>query len=66
MEGLFSVTWVVPIPPFLAFLAILLFLNRNKARQRTSCDWRRRTQFTVGLGHRLLLILPQPFRRTPD
>ena len=30
MEGLFSVTWVVPIPPFLAFLAILLFLNRNK------------------------------------
>ena len=30
MEGLFSVTWVVPIPPFLAFLAILLFLNKNK------------------------------------
>ena len=30
MEGLFSVTWVVPIPPFLAFLAILLFLNTNK------------------------------------
>ena len=30
MEGLFSVTWVVPIPPFLAFLAILLFLNSNK------------------------------------
>ena len=30
MEGLFSVTWVVPIPPFLAFLAILLFLNNNK------------------------------------
>ena len=30
MEGLFSVTWVVPIPPFLAFLAIVLFLNRNK------------------------------------
>ena len=29
MEGLFSVTWVVPIPPFLAFLAILLFLNRK-------------------------------------
>ena len=30
MEGLFSVTWVVPIPPFLAFLAIVLFLNSNK------------------------------------
>ena len=30
MEGLFSVTWVVPIPPFLAFLAIVLFLNKNK------------------------------------
>ena len=30
MEGLFSVTWVVPIPPFLAFLAIVLFLNNNK------------------------------------
>ena len=30
MEGLFSVTWVVPIPPFLAFLAIILFLNKNK------------------------------------
>ena len=30
MEGLFSVTWVVPIPPFLAFLAIILFLNSNK------------------------------------
>lgn len=30
MEGLFNVAWVVPIPPFLAFLAIVLFLNSNK------------------------------------
>ena len=30
MEGLFSVTWIVPVPPFLAFLAIILFLNSNK------------------------------------
>lgn len=30
MEGLLNLAWVVPIPPFLAFLAIILFLNRNK------------------------------------
>jgi NADH-quinone oxidoreductase subunit L len=30
MEGIFNVAWVIPIPPFLAFLAIVLFLNQNK------------------------------------
>lgn len=30
MEGLFNLTWVVPIPPFLAFLAIVLWTNSNK------------------------------------
>lgn len=30
MEGFFNVAWAVPIPPFLAFLAILLATNSNK------------------------------------
>ncbi|MBP6439985.1 MAG: hypothetical protein KA259_00150 [Caldilineaceae bacterium] len=30
MEGFLNLAWVLPIPPFLAFLAIILFLNRNK------------------------------------
>lgn len=30
MERFFDVAWLVPIPPFLAFLAIVLFLNKNK------------------------------------
>ena len=30
MDGFLNLAWVVPIPPFLAFLAIVLFLNRNK------------------------------------
>ena len=30
MEGLLNLAWFVPIPPFLAFLAIILFINRNK------------------------------------
>jgi len=30
MEGFLNLTWLLPIPPFLAFVAILLFLNRNK------------------------------------
>ncbi len=30
MDGLLNLAWVVPIPPFLAFLAIVLFLNKNK------------------------------------
>ena len=30
MQGFLNLAWVLPIPPFLAFLAILLFLNRNK------------------------------------
>jgi NADH-quinone oxidoreductase subunit L len=30
MEGMFNLAWVIPIPPFLAFLAIVLFLNTNK------------------------------------
>ncbi len=30
MEGFLNIAWLVPIPTFLAFLAIVLFLNRNK------------------------------------
>ncbi|MEZ4831504.1 MAG: NADH-quinone oxidoreductase subunit L [Caldilineaceae bacterium] len=30
MEGIFNLAWVIPIPPFLAFLTIVLFLNSNK------------------------------------
>jgi len=30
VEGLFNLAWFVPIPPFLAFLAIVLIFNRNK------------------------------------
>ena len=30
MQGFLNLAWVLPIPPFLAFLAIVLFLNRNK------------------------------------
>ncbi len=30
MEGMFNLAWVIPIPPFLAFLTIILFLNGNK------------------------------------
>jgi NADH-quinone oxidoreductase subunit L len=30
MEGFLNLAWVLPIPPFLSFLAIILFLNRNK------------------------------------
>ena len=30
MEGMFNLAWVIPIPPFLAFLSIVLFLNQNK------------------------------------
>ncbi|MBI1296360.1 NADH-quinone oxidoreductase subunit L [bacterium] len=30
MEGIFNLAWVIPIPPFLAFLTIVLFLNGNK------------------------------------
>jgi NADH-quinone oxidoreductase subunit L len=31
MEGFVNLAWLVPIPPFLAFLAIILFINRNKS-----------------------------------
>ncbi len=30
MDGIFNAAWIVPIPPFLAFVAIVLGLNRNK------------------------------------
>jgi len=30
MDGIFNAAWIVPIPPFLAFIAIVLGLNRNK------------------------------------
>jgi NADH-quinone oxidoreductase subunit L len=30
MDGFLNLAWLVPVPPFLAFLAILLFLNPNK------------------------------------
>ncbi len=31
MEGFLNLAWLVPIPPFVAFVAIILFLNRSKA-----------------------------------
>lgn len=30
MEGMFNLTWLVPLPPFAAFVVIVLFLNTNK------------------------------------
>ena len=30
MEGFLNLAWLLPVPPFLAFVAIILFLNRNK------------------------------------
>ena len=30
MDGFLNLAWFVPVPPFLAFLAIILFLNPNK------------------------------------
>lgn len=30
MEGFVNLAWLLPVPPFLAFAAIILFLNRNK------------------------------------
>ncbi len=30
MQGFLNLAWLVPIPPFLAFAAIVLFANRNK------------------------------------
>jgi NADH-quinone oxidoreductase subunit L len=30
MEGFLNLAWFVPVPPFLAFVVIILFLNRNK------------------------------------
>ncbi len=30
MDGFLNLAWLVPVPPFLAFLAIVLFLNSNK------------------------------------
>jgi NADH-quinone oxidoreductase subunit L len=30
MEGFLNLAWLVPVPTFLAFVAIILFLNRNK------------------------------------
>ncbi len=30
MEGFLNLAWLLPVPPFLAFAAIILFLNRNK------------------------------------
>jgi len=31
MQGFLNLAWFVPIPPFLAFVAIILFANRNKS-----------------------------------
>ncbi len=30
MDGFLNLAWLVPIPPFVAFLLIILFLNGNK------------------------------------
>ena len=30
MDGFLNLAWFIPVPTFLAFVAIILFLNRNK------------------------------------
>ena len=50
MEGFLNLAWAVPIPPFLAFVAIILFLNPNK----------RVSSLTAILGGAISLALAWP------
>ena len=65
MEGLFSVTWIVPVPPFLAFLAIILFLNSNKRGSALIAIGSAVISFLLGWGIAFASFFPRSFRRTP-
>ena len=57
MEGFLNLAWFVPIPPFLAFLAIVLFLNRNKTVSALTA--------IGGVGLSFLLGWPMAFAAFP-
>ena len=38
MEGFLNIAWLVPVPTFLAFVAIVLFLNPEQNRQCVDRD----------------------------
>ena len=54
MEGFLNIAWLVPVPTFLAFVAIILFLNRNKTV----------SALTAIMGAVLSLILSWPIAFT--
>ncbi len=50
MEGIFNLAWVVPIPPFLAFVAIVLFLHPNKRGSALTAIVAVAVSFLLGWG----------------
>ena len=53
MEGFLNIAWLVPVPTFLAFVAIILFLNRNKTVSALTAIF--------GAGFSLLISWPIAF-----
>ena len=53
MEGFLNIAWLVPIPTFLAFVAIILFLNSNKTVSALTA--------IIGAGFSFLLSWPIAF-----
>ena len=65
MEGFLNLAWVLPIPPFLAFLAIILFLNRNKTVSALTAIGGVFISFIIGLPIAFAVFTTEHFGEHP-
>jgi NADH-quinone oxidoreductase subunit L len=65
MEGFLNLAWLLPVPPFLAFLAIILFLNRNKTVSALTAIGGVVVSFLIGWPIAFTVFLTEHFGEHP-
>ena len=63
MEGFIELTWLVPVPPFLAFSVIILFLNRNKTASSLTAIGGAALSLLIGWPIAFSVFLAEHFER---
>jgi NADH-quinone oxidoreductase subunit L len=65
MQGFLNLAWLLPVPPFLAFLAIILFLNRNKTVSGLTAIGGALVSFLIGWPIALAVFTTEHFGEHP-
>ncbi len=65
MDGIFNLAWLVPIPPFLAFAAIILYLNPNKKLSARTAIGAAAISWVIGWGIAFAAFFTSEFGKHP-